>query len=209
MSLKCALIVYHKNAEAIYPDEWIFKFRESIEKQTYKQFDIFELEYGGGNLMIFENSIYESKELPTFVDAMNYLLDKVFSMGYDYCMNSNADDYFALNRVEKQLEYMNKGFDIISSNFSLVRDYEVIHTHRFDKEDIKLQLSLNNNILCHPVICYSANYWKGNRYIPESIPYEDLLLWKRSIDNYKFVILEDVLCFHRLHSNSVCQSENR
>ncbi len=209
MSIKIAMIVYHSNATAIYPASWIEQFRQSILNQTYKDFDIFEIEYGGGDYRIFENSKYESKKLPTFVDAMNYLLDKCFSAGYDYVLNNNTDDYTAITRVERQLPYMEKGIDLISSNFSLVRDDQVVHTHRFHELDIKYELEIGHNVICHPIIAMSRTFFQMNSYFPDQVPYEDLLLWKRAINKGNtFIILPEVLCFHRLHNNSVCQNEN-
>lgn len=209
--LKVALICYHKNITTIYPKRWIEEFKNSILSQTNNQFDIFEMTYAGGNERIFENShYYESSKMPTFVHTMNYLLDMVFSQGYDYALNTNVDDTYASNRVEEQLKFMESGYDLISSNFFLVENEKIVHTHSFEKADIQRELERGNNPVCHPVVAYSKNFWMGNRYEPEAVPTEDMELWKRAINNgYSFVILEDVLCYHRLHSESVCQSENR
>lgn len=207
--MRICLICYHRNAEKNYPPHWIEQFKQSVLNQTYKEFDIFEVEYGNGDFRIFEDSDYESKEFPTFVHAMNYLIDKAIKQGYDYIGNLNCDDHYATNRIEKQLEFMNKDYDIISSNFSLIRDEQIIHTHHFNTLDIARELSFNNNVLCHPVIMYKVEFFKQNRYVPEQVPTEDLQLWQRAIKNgNSFIILPDVLCYHRLHSNSVCQNEN-
>jgi hypothetical protein len=50
----------------------------------------------------------------------------------------------------------------------------------------------------------SKKFWEGNRYVPDEIPREDLLLWKRAVNNgYKFYIHPDELLFYRLHENQV------
>lgn len=207
--IKLALICYHKNIENLYPLKWINEFRESIFNQTYGNFTIFEVCYGNDNYRIFDSSIYECKEFPTFVHAMNYLLDKAFEEGYDYVGNLNCDDKYSVDRIEKQLPFIKQGIDIISSNFCLLQDDEIVLTHKFDGLDIATNLAMNNNILCHPVIFYSKNFWKQNRYVPDEIPVEDMLLWQRGIKNGNtFIILPDVLCYHRLHDNSVCQNLN-
>lgn len=207
--MRIALLVYHKNAKNIYPAHWLEQFKHSILNQTYKGFEIFEVEYGNGDYRIFEESDYESKELPTFVDAMNYLLDKCFSLGYDYCLNTNVDDIFDIYRVEKQLPFMRLKIDVISSNFSLIKDDIITHTHSFENLNIAIELNRDNNVICHPVVAISKAYWKDHRYFPDQVPTEDLQLWQRGIKNGNtFVILPDVLCLHRLHSNSVCQNEN-
>lgn len=208
--MKIALLSYHSNVTNIYPQKWIDEYKQSILKQTYKKFDIFEIEYSGSEYRIFENSNYERKELASFVDAMNYLIDKCFNLGYDYVLNSNVDDFYSLNRVEKQLNAMKKGWDVISCNFELIKEGVTFYTHFFEKKDIGVELSRGHNIICHPAVVISAKFWQQNRYVPNEVPREDLLLWQRAINNGStFIILEDVLCYHRLHSNSVCNSGNR
>lgn len=207
--LKIAVICYHSNLYALYPETWIIKFRDSILNQTHKTFDIWELNYSGGNERIFINSIFESKHLPSFVDAMNYLIDIIFSKGYDCVVNTNCDDFYALNRIEKQIESIKAGYDAVSSNFALIRDDVCVHVNVFDKLDISQELNNGHNPVCHPSIILNHKFWKQNRYVPSEIPFEDMLLWKRAIKNGNtFIILPEILCFHRLHNNSVCQNEN-
>lgn len=208
-NLRLCLLCYHKNITEIYKPEWVEQYKSSIINQTYKEFDIIECNYGGGTERIFENSIYESKELPTFVHCLNYLLDKCFELGYDFVFNSNADDVNSIERIEKQLPYLMSGYDLVSANFSLINDNGIVHTHYFDKLNIAKELSVNNNIVCHPLVVYSKWFWEHNEYIPEQLPVEDMELWKRAINNSRFIILPDNLLKHRLHNQSVCQSSNR
>lgn len=199
--LKPAVIVYHKNLSTIYPKQWVQKFKDSILRQTHQGFDILELNYGGTGDRIFANSQFESIEMPTFAYAMNHLLDKCKE--YDCVFNTNTDDWYSENRFEKQLNYIRQEYDIVSSNFSLVKENRVTLTHHFDKRDIEKELARDHNMLCHPVIAYSKKFIESERYNPEEIPYEDMNLWKRTVSKYKFIILPDVLCFHRLHKKSV------
>ncbi len=202
--MQVALIVYHRNAEKIYPPHWIEKFRESILGQTFQDFKIFEVNYGTDDFRIFPNSVFESRQFETFAHVMNYLLDSLFAAGYDCVANVNCDDYYSPERLQKQIPYIEAGFDVVSSNFALVKDDEVTLIHEFDKRDIGAELAKDHNMLCHPVILMSANFWKSNRYDPSEIPVEDMNLWKRGIAaGYKFIILPDVLCYHRLHNQSV------
>lgn len=207
--MKIALLAYHKNVGTIYDPRWIGEYRESVLNQTYKDFDIIEQNYGGGEERIFENSLFISEEMPTFVHALNKLLDQCFYSGYDYVFNSNVDDYFSINRIEKQLPYLKAGYDIVTSNFALVQDDQITKYHKFHEYNIAEQLSLDHNIICHPVIAYSRRFWETNRYVPDEQPLEDLKLWQRAIKKSRFIIIEDNLLFHRIHSQSVCQSENR
>ncbi len=207
--MKTVMLVYHKNIYSVYKREWVEKFVDSVLNQTYKDFTVYEMNYGSGEERLFENSVYESKQLPTFVHAMNELIDKALNDGADAIANSNADDYMSLDRLEIQLPFIENGYDIVSSNFCLVRDDSIIKFHRFDKLDLKHELSINHNIIGHPSVIYSRHYLLNNRYIPEDIPFEDMYLWQKTVDNYRFKIVPENLLFHRLHNNSVCQSNNR
>lgn len=208
---KQALIVYHKNAETIYPKAWIDQFRASILNQTSQDFDIYEFNYGGSQYRIFENSTFYSRQHDNFVEVMNWLLEIIFDIKkYDYAFNSNIDDYYALDRFEKQIPYLKKGYGIVSSNFALINDAGIeTLRHQFDKLDIQKELDTNHNIIAHPAVAYSKDFWKFNRYVPNEIPAEDLLLWKRGIEYHAFIVLPECLLFHRIHNNSVCKSNNR
>jgi len=210
--MRIALIAYHKNIDKIYPKEWIDKFRDSILNQTYSEFDIYEVEYGGGENRIFENSIYESRPFENFVYAMNYLLDKCFKrLGYDYVFNTNVDDFYATNRIEKQLKFLKDGYDLVSSNFSLIDENDKeVHRHYFDKLNLGSELGRNHNIIAHPSVAYSRKFWLNTKgYNPNEIPYEDLKMWKREFKKNRFIIIEDNLLLHRVHEGAVCKSNNR
>lgn len=199
-NVKSAVIVYHKNLYQ-YPQEWIDRFRESIRNQTYKDFDIIELNYGGGEERIFDDSIFESIKMLSFPHAMNYLFDKC--KDYDCVFNTNCDDYYSEDRFEIQIGLIRQGCDIVSSNFSLVDDDNIKLTHRFEEKNIDRELSKNHNVICHPVVAYSKRFINKERYNPEEIPFEDMKLWQRTVRDYGYIITPEVLCFHRLHKNSV------
>lgn len=199
------IICYHKNISTAYPKEWMDAFRNSILNQTYKDYQIFELNYGGGTEQIFETSYFESFELPNFVHAMNYLLDKVFQSGQFECAaNTNCDDVYEKTWLQTELPFIQQGFDIVSCNFHLTKDDKIVHSHYFDKLNIKEELEKNHNIIAHPSVLYSPDFWEANEYSPDLVPFEDMLLWKEALlFGYKFKIVPDFLLHHRLHDNSV------
>lgn len=206
--MKVGLICYHKNIYSVYKPEWVKQFIDSILNQSYRDFTIYEANYGGGEERLFENSIFESIELPTFVHAMNHLIERSLEDGIDAIANSNADDYFALNRIEVQLPFIENGYDIVSSNFCLIQDDQIVKVHSFDKLDLKYELGRNHNIIGHPSVVYSRHFLLNNRYEPEDIPFEDMILWQNTVNNFRFKIVPENLLFHRIHENSVCQNEN-
>lgn len=208
--MRIALICYHKNLYKIYPAHWINEYRDSVLNQTHKDFHVYEINYGGGDERIFNKSNFLSKEFETFNHAQRFLLNYLFELGYDCVYNSNCDDRYAPTWIETMLPWIEKGYDVVSCNFSLFEEGRTIKKHYFDKLNIEDELAKEHNPICHPAIAMSRTYWeRGHRYIPEEIPYEDLKLWQRSIKDSRFIILPERLCYHRIHSNSVCQSNNK
>lgn len=208
--MRVAMMSYHKNAESVYKKEWIDEYKKSILAQEYNDFDVYEINYGNSGERIFDFSYYKKAPFENFVFVMNYLLDLLFNAGYDFVFNSNIDDMYSPMWVNKSLKAAIQGYDLVSSNFVLIRDDKIEHKHFFDKLDLKKELAKQHNIVCHPAVCYSKKFWfRNNRYIPDEIPFEDLRLWQRAINNSKFLILPEHLCYHRLHDGSVCKSKNR
>ena len=215
-NIAAAVIVYHKNASKIYPQRWIKKCTDSILNQTYQNFYIFELEYGDGSPSVFPselpNHTYIKKPCINFVEAMNYLLNLVFKeKKYQCCFNVNLDDYYAQDRFERQIRAIKKGADIVSSNIAYVNENDKILRYiHFSSKHIKTEAYHGNNIVAHPVVCYSRNFWMscGKGYDINAIPAEDFVLWKRTMNRFKFIILPEFLCFHRIHSNKVCANPN-
>lgn len=204
--MKVAVISYHSNVFTVYPETWITDYRNSIENQTYKNFDILETNYGPSFGMVFMKSKFQSKKFPTFVDCMNSLITEAFDMGYDFVANTNVDDKYDIRWLEKTIARMKQGYDLVSCNFKLFNDERgTYHSHFFHVHDIQKQLAKDHNIICHPGVCYSKKFWeKYGPYNPGEIPREDLLLWKRAISKgAKIFIQPEHLVYHRVHKNSV------
>jgi hypothetical protein len=204
-STKSAVIIFHKNIST-YPKRWIDKCMDSIKNQTHKNFDVFEIDYGGGGNQIYSGSKFFNLQLKDHAEAHNFLLDKVFSMDYNCAFNVNVDDYYSLDRFEKQLEYIERGYDVVSSNFHRVnQDDKIIHTLLFSDKNMVRESNKGHNIIAHPVLCYSRNFWDNcDKLHSVEIPIDDFMLWKRSYEkDFKFIILPDFLLHQRIHDNNI------
>ncbi len=215
-SLKVGVVFFHKNIRSIYKERWVRKSVESILNQTYSDLHLYEINYGGDQYSILEGlentkpHFFVSEEMKNHAEAMNLIIDKAFSDGCDFVFNTNLDDYFDPKRIEIQLEKLKEGYDIVSSDFCYIEEDEkgedivTFYKNIKSKTDIKKNLDFGHNVIAHPCVGYSKNFWENNKYVPDEIPREDLLLWKRAIDNgFKFYIMDDVLLFYRLHSNQI------
>jgi len=179
---------------------------ETIRNQTYKDFDVFELDYGGTNRQAYKGSNFESKPLANHAEAHNYLLDKVFSMDYDCAFNTNIDDYYSYNRFEEQIPWIERAYDVVSSNFVRFTEGKIgFHYLNFAGMDYVKEAAKGHNIMAHPVLCYSRHFWLNcDKLNPKLIPFDDFECWKSAYKKgFKFIILQDYLLYQRVHNNNV------
>jgi hypothetical protein len=205
--MKLGVVFYHKNLEKIYKKEWIDECLRSIENQTVKDLFFYEIDYGDAGKNISGSDNFYSMEKENYADAMNFIISKAFEDGCDYVFNTNLDDKYALDRIEKQIRYLELGYDIVSSDFMYINENGEFKLNlivsRFNS-DIENQLENNHNVIAHPVVGYSRNFWENNKYDITKTPEEDLHLWKKSInEKYKFYIIPEILLMYRIHNNQV------
>jgi hypothetical protein len=198
--MKSALVCFHKNLKR-YPKEWILLYKNSIINQTYKNFDIFELNYGGDDVRIFEGSNFISLPLKDHAQAHNYLLNMCFYLGYDIVFNTNIDDIYPSDRIKIQIQNFDPSFAIISGNYvSFTESSPGIHSTKFDSLKIEEEFSKNHNIIVHPACAYSRKFLEYDEFlISEEIPSDDFQMWKRMLKKgAKFKILPDILLYYRI-----------
>ena len=218
--MKLGVIFFHKNIKNIYQERWVKKCVESILNQTYQNFSIYEINYGGGEYSVLDgfsfsnHHVFISEEKENHAEAMNRIIELSFEDGCDYVFNTNLDDFYDPSRFEIQSSILKSGFDLVSSDFCYIEEIEGKDEVTFNKNikefgDIKENLDKGHNVIAHPSVAYSRRFWEQNKYIPEEIPREDMLLWIRSIQNgFKFYICDEVLLNYRLHQNQVTGSNS-
>lgn len=206
--MKAAVIIYHSNALKIYKQEWIDKCVNSIMNQTYKGADIFELNYGNCGKH-FTNGYKFTVPMKNHISAMNYLIAMVLSRGYDVIFNVNLDDYYSLDRFDAQIAAINKGAQLVSSNFHYFND-ERGHFKRMDMQrysNLGVQFRRNHNPIAHPVVAYHKSFFDGGLQYDNLLGYEDLDLWKKAWElNKRIVILPEYLLHYRIHENQITKT---
>jgi len=218
--MRVGVILYHKNIEK-YKKHWIDKCVSSIELQTYQNFDVCELCYGDTVVTVadhiervpeFPNYKFHSLPLPNHVHAQNSLLDACFKHNdYDYVFNINVDDYYDRRRFECQLTMIEQGYDLVASNFQHVEEgpngYDVVgYTFPASKYSVGEELMRDHNVIGHSSVCYSRNFWLTYGPYPDSIPTEDLLLWKLAVSRGAVIgIYPEVLMYYRRHNQQICK----
>jgi len=240
MTKKSAVIFFHKNILKLYKKHWIDKCVNSILNQSHQDFDIFEINYGNEDFSVLENKYSENhkhffykENFPTHVEAMVFLLNKCFvEMDYEYVFNTNLDDYYHPQRIEKQIECCNKGYVFNSTLWNYFKeevDFEEEQGLQFSFERLHLEgnkyatlesvrkrlVENNHNVINHSGVCFTRKFWEGFdengnklRYRNDK-PYEDLTFWTRAIKNdYLLTVINENLINYRLHENQIGNQNN-
>lgn len=206
---RCAVIFFHSNIDSIYKKRWIDKCIDSILNQTYQDFDVFEIDYSGNGIQRIKDSKFFSVEMQNHIFAMNFLISEAFDAGYEIVFNTNFDDFYAPDRFAKQLERIESGFQVVSSNFFYIteigeKDICTRDMNMFKYGDIRYNLNKNHNVIAHPCVAMHRSIWDaGFRYNESEIGFEDLSLWKKVIQKFKFSIMQDYLLYYRIHNNQI------
>lgn len=197
-----AVIFYHKNVSAIYQPEWIKQCVDSVKAQTFQDFDILELNYGGTDERYTDGEFF-SIELENHIFALNFLITYAFARGYEIVMNTNMDDHYEPQRFEKQIGAILNGAQLVSSNFRYFGAKEM-KMPMTERGDIWKNLQRGHNVIAHPCVAMHRSFWDADLHYKNQLGSEDLELWQRAyMRGKKFEILPDYLLHYRHHSNQV------
>ena len=100
--MKAGVIFFHSNLSSLYPRKWIDDCVNSIYHQTYKDFTVYELNYGGTADFYYpaeRSSQYQQSiiKLPNHSEAQNHILNIAFK-DCDIVFNTNMDDIYRSDR---------------------------------------------------------------------------------------------------------------
>ena len=241
--MESAIIIYHKNALNFYQHRWLFKCLDTIEKQTYQTFDVFEVTYGDKpdeqSIVKYFNKLQDKKlfyfhePMKDHSYAMNFLLNKVFDKrtSYKYCFNINVDDFYHINRFERQIKIIQKlKYDLVSSNILYVDGEDTIKmkvphlSYAFvspkkipmktqikkEQEYIRNEFLKNHNVVAHPCVCYTRRFWKLVGPYKNVVPREDIILFRAAALNpkIKIHIAKKYLMYYRIHDSQTVNTKN-
>lgn len=219
--MKLGVVIFHQNPFSVYKKRWIQKSLDSIINQTVKDLNFYEVDYSGSNISLLKdynlkNYKHYSQKMTNYAEAMNFIISEAFANGCEFVFNTNIDDYYRPDRIEKQLYLIESGnYDVVSSDFCYIKEKEDPNGDYTDEvflfmniykkpEDIIHHLRKDSNVIAHPSVCYSKKFWSSNKYDPTKTPQEDLDLWKKSIEKgHRFAIHPDILLYYRIHKNQV------
>jgi glycosyltransferase involved in cell wall biosynthesis len=194
------------------PIKFIKECFSSIEKQTYKEYEVIIVNDGSNkkvtnylNKVKKENWHVYHVEKSGISKALNFGLSKC---KYNLVARMDSDDIMLENRLEKQMDFINKNeVDILGSQIESFGFYTGTTQHPYQvNKDIIIDLKW---FLNHPSVLYKKDKIIAlGGYNSNFDGLEDLELWCRCLlSNYKIINMEDVLVKYRTSEIKICKDK--
>lgn len=205
---KVSIVMPAYNAE-----KYINETINSILNQSYKDFEFIIINDGSSDrtkeiILSYsdERIVYlENEKNSGIVVTLNKGLEKASG---EYIARMDSDDISLVNRLEKQVEFMDKNLDVgvlgtgICVFGDSINDQERVFTT--NSEQLKAEL-IFNSCIAHPTVMIRSSILKNNNlnYSEEFAGAEDYHLWWRIAKVSKIATLPDILVKYRLHASQI------
>lgn len=188
---------------------------ESILNQTYTNFEFLIINDGSSDATEEIILSYNDDRIRYIKNEQNLKLISSLNKGLDlangkYIARMDADDVSMPERLEKQVEFMERNLDlgVLGSwvqTLGLEKDRE-IHFNS-GHEQIRFELFLHN-YLHHPTVMMRSDILKKyNIKYEQFLHAEDYALWIKLSNYTKIDILPEILLTYRLHGNNISETQ--
>jgi glycosyltransferase involved in cell wall biosynthesis len=187
---------------------------ESILNQTYKNLEILIINDGSTDQSEDIILSYSDDRIRYIKNQQNIKLISTLNLGIKeakgkYIARMDADDVSMLNRIEKQVRFLeeNPSYILCGSNVKLIKNDqktdEIIHYHN-DSSDIKFALAfycpfIHPTVLIRKEILVIHNLFYDSMFLHA----EDYHLWTKLVDFGDFINLQDELVYYRIHEHQI------
>lgn len=210
-NIKVSVLMPVFNAE-----KYLRKAIDSIISQTEKNWELIIVDDGSTDNSFDIVSSYKDERIKYFkkdhsgiVDTLNFGLSKCSGK---YVARMDSDDISKIDRLEKQIKFMEDNNLALSGTFSEIidcLDNVIGNIEYLPKENKKIRLfSLVHNPFIHPsaifnkdIIIKSGGY-KNFKHV------EDYELWTRIIYKNKIANLPEKLIYYRIHDKQITKRFN-
>lgn len=185
----------------------------SIISQTYKNWELILVDDGSSDSSLKIANYYaqknsrirvisdgKNKKLPI---RLNQLISE--SKG-DYIARMDADDIMHPQRLEKQIDFLQKNqqYDLVSSGLISINNQNEVKGFRCVSQLYDEFSSLNLSYpIVHPSVMARKSWYERNQYSLAYPRAEDFELWTRAIKSkdFKMAVLPDLLLYYREEGN--------
>jgi glycosyltransferase involved in cell wall biosynthesis len=189
---------------------------QSILDQTYKDFELLLINDGSTDKSVEVIESFNDSRIKLVHNEQNINVESTLNRGLDlidteYIARMDSDDIAFPNRLQKQVEYMDKHPEVgvCSSWIHLFDAVEYDIQNPTDHDEIQCEL-LFHNVIAHPgVIMRKSLIDKYNLRYAKYRYAEDLDMWMRCSFLFKLHNVPEVLLNYRISSNSVSQAHSQ
>jgi len=197
------------------PGKFIFDSIKSILLQTYSDFELILIDDGSTDDSLTLAKSFSDDRVTVVSDGLNLglpaRLNQVIQLAKgDYIARMDADDLVSLDRIKKQVDFLNSNLDVdlVSTGIcSISNDCKVLST-RIPSIDKTLDLSVEDGIkgrteIAHATIMARKSWCDRNPYDESAKLMEDYQLWIDSLirNDLKVGFIPEPLYFYREESS--------
>lgn len=182
---------------------------KSVFSQTYNDWKLILISDGGTDNSLSIARKYENDPRVTVIsDGENrklpYRLNQIAQLSTTkYLARMDADDIMHPERIEKQLEILQKNpdIDVLGTNAYSIDDNNNIQGLRMNVGEKGYQL-VDVKSFIHPSIMAKTEWFLENLYNVNAIRMEDAELWNRTYNSNNFKVYTEPLLFYREFASS-------
>ena len=198
------------------PSDFLHEAVKSVLNQTYQNFELLIIDDGSATPVEETIGDIDDARIRVIKNDGNKGLPYTLNHGIDsakgkYIFRMDSDDICTDNRIERQVEFMEKNpdTDVSASYARTFGEREVLC--RLTDGQIKAGL-LWKNELVHPTIVMRAETVKQNKiYYKQGAASEDYELWSRMAfeNKCRFVVIPEILLRYRIHGKQVTKTNSQ
>jgi glycosyltransferase involved in cell wall biosynthesis len=169
---------------------------QSVINQTYTNWELILMDDGSADGSLDIAKSFSDPRVRVVSDGANKglpaRLNEIVTLANgDYVARMDADDIMAIDRIEKQVSYLQSHpeIDVIGCSAMVIDDKNCI-THSVNQEGI-------TGGFIHPTIMTRTQWFKDNPYDERQRRCQDYELWLRTSGNSVFYNMPDPLLFYR------------
>lgn len=189
---------------------------DSLLNQTFSNFELIIINDCSTDSTLEILSTYEDNRIQIVTNSQNEGLISVLNKGInlskgDYIVRIDADDIAMIDRIEKQLDFLEKNSDyvLVGSAAKLIynehKTEEVLHYYT-EHSDLVFAMGYYCPII-HPSVMLRTSIIKENQlYFDYAYKHaEDYAFWTKIIHFGKFKNLSESLIYYRKHTNQISE----
>ena len=177
----------------------------SIIKQTYKNWELIVIDDGSTDDTLVKINAFNDQRIKVFSDGKNKGLPTrlneciELSTGY-YFARMDGDDVMAVDRLEKQVKYLenNPSVDLVGTLAVIIdEENQVFATKQKYVPQTVQDIVRSGTYFVHPTVMGRLAWFDYHKYDSSGHRGEDFELWIRTFEASKFYIMDEYLLFYR------------